>query len=54
VGEEIDHAVMWGNRITTEVVFFHRQSGTAIFADLIQQFPRGGSGAGGRLSPSST
>lgn len=39
--EEIDHAVMWGNRITTEVVFFHRQSGTAIFADLIQQFPRG-------------
>ena len=38
---EIDHAVMWGNRITTEVVFFHRQSGTAIFTDLIQQFPRG-------------
>lgn len=38
---EIDHAIMWGNRITTEVVFFHRQSGTAIFADLIQQFPRG-------------
>ena len=27
---EIDHAIMWGNRITTEVVFFHRQSGTAI------------------------
>lgn len=39
--EEIDHAIMWGNRIMTEVVFFHRQSGTAIFADLIQQFPRG-------------
>jgi hypothetical protein len=39
--EEIDHAIMWGNRITTEVVFFHRQSGTAIFTDLIQQFPRG-------------
>ena len=38
---EIDHAIMWGNRITTEVVFFHRQSGTAIFTDLIQQFPRG-------------
>ncbi|PWK72662.1 DUF4336 domain-containing protein [Aminobacter sp. AP02] len=38
---EIDHAVMWGNRITTEVVFFHRRSGTAIFTDLIQQFPRG-------------
>ncbi|MGI6855043.1 DUF4336 domain-containing protein [Mesorhizobium sp. 1B3] len=38
---EIDHAIMWGNRITTEVVFFHRQSGTAIFTDLVQQFPRG-------------
>ncbi|MCM2474766.1 DUF4336 domain-containing protein [Rhizobium sp. CG5] len=38
---EIDHAIMWGNRITTEVIFFHRQSGTAIFTDLIQQFPRG-------------
>lgn len=38
---EIDHAIMWGNRITTEVVFFHRQSGTTIFTDLIQQFPRG-------------
>ncbi|MEO3999908.1 DUF4336 domain-containing protein [Mesorhizobium sp. CAU 1732] len=38
---EIDYAIMWGNRITTEVVFFHRQSGTAIFTDLIQQFPRG-------------
>jgi hypothetical protein len=38
---EIDHAIMWGNRITTEVVFFHRRSGTAIFTDLIQQFPRG-------------
>lgn len=38
---EIDHAIMWGNRITTEVVFFHGQSGTAIFTDLIQQFPRG-------------
>ncbi len=39
--DEIDHAVMWGNRITTEVVFFHRDSGTAIFTDLIQHFPRG-------------
>lgn len=38
---QIDHAIIWGNRITTEVVFFHRQSGTAIFTDLIQQFPRG-------------
>lgn len=40
-GDEIDHVVMWGNRITTEVVFFHRPSGTAIFTDLIQQFPSG-------------
>ncbi|MBN9332472.1 MAG: hypothetical protein J0I64_03285, partial [Devosia sp.] len=39
--DEIDHVVIWGNRITTEVVFFHRESGTAIFTDLIQQFPRG-------------
>lgn len=39
--DEIDQAVMWGNRITTEVVFFHRESRTAIFTDLIQQFPRG-------------
>jgi len=36
---EIDLAVMWGNRITTEVVFFHRQSATALFTDLLQQFP---------------
>lgn len=40
-GNEIDHAIMWGNHITTEVVFFHRDSGTAIFTDLLQQFPRG-------------
>lgn len=39
--EEIDLAIMWGNRITTEVVFFHRESGTTIFTDLIQQFPPG-------------
>jgi len=39
--EEIDHVVVRGNRITTEVVFFHRPSGTAIFTDLIQHFPAG-------------
>jgi hypothetical protein len=39
--DDVEHTVMWGNRITTEVVFFHRQSGTAIFTDLIQHFPRG-------------
>ncbi|MBU1304531.1 MAG: DUF4336 domain-containing protein [Alphaproteobacteria bacterium] len=38
---EIDFAIMWGNRITTEVVFFHRESRTTIVTDLIQQFPQG-------------
>lgn len=37
----IDQVVMRGNRITTEVVFFHRQSRTVLFTDLIQHFPRG-------------
>jgi hypothetical protein len=35
---EIDQVLMRGNLITTEVVFFHRPSGTAIFTDLIQHF----------------
>ncbi|MBP6546434.1 MAG: DUF4336 domain-containing protein [Phenylobacterium sp.] len=35
---EIDQVVVRGNLITTEVVFFHRASGTAIFTDLIQHF----------------
>lgn len=35
---EIDQVVVRGNLITTEVVFFHRRSGTAIFTDLIQHF----------------
>lgn len=38
---QIDQVVMRGNMITTEVVFFHRESGTAIFTDLIQQFAPG-------------
>lgn len=38
---EIDQAVMGGNLITTEIVFFHRASGTALFTDLIQSFPPG-------------
>ena len=38
---QIDQVLVRGNLITTEVVFFHRASGTAIFTDLIQQFPRG-------------
>ena len=36
--EQIDHVVIRGNLITTEVVFFHRESRTAIFTDLIQHF----------------
>lgn len=38
---QIDHVVMWGNRITSEVVFFHRASRTVLFTDLLQQFPPG-------------
>lgn len=39
--DEIDQVIVYGNKITTEVVFFHRQSRTAIFADLIQNFEPG-------------
>lgn len=39
--DEIDQVPVRGNLITTEVVFFHRRSGTAIFTDLIQQFRPG-------------
>lgn len=35
---QIEQVLMRGNLITTEVVFFHRKSGTAIFTDLIQHF----------------
>lgn len=38
---DIDQVVVRGNRITTEVVFFHRRSRTVIFTDLIQQFEPG-------------
>lgn len=38
---EIDQVTVRGNRITTEIVFFHRASGTAIFTDLIQHFAPG-------------
>ena len=37
---DIDQVLMLGNLITTEAVFFHRRSGTAIFTDLIQHYPR--------------
>jgi len=39
--DEIDQVVVCGNAITSEVVFFHRRSRTAIFTDLIQNFPPG-------------
>ncbi|HEY1925905.1 MAG TPA: DUF4336 domain-containing protein [Caulobacteraceae bacterium] len=39
--EDLDQVLVPGNRITTEVVFFHRSSGAVLFTDLIQQFPRG-------------
>jgi len=38
---EIEHVVMPGNAITTEVVFFHTKSATVIFTDLLQQLPAG-------------
>jgi hypothetical protein len=38
---DIDQVVVRGNRITTEVVFFHRRSRMVIFTDLIQQFEPG-------------
>jgi hypothetical protein len=37
---EIDQVLMRGSIAMTEVVFFHRASATAIFADLIQNLPR--------------
>jgi hypothetical protein len=39
--EDLDQVVVRGNRITTEVVFFHRASGTVLFTDLLQQFAPG-------------
>lgn len=38
---EIDQVVVRGNRITTELVFFHRRSGSVLFTDLVQQFRPG-------------
>lgn len=36
-----DQVVVRGNRITTEVVFFHRGSATVLVTDLVQQIPAG-------------
>ncbi|WP_448116946.1 DUF4336 domain-containing protein [Mesorhizobium amorphae] len=38
---DMKQVVMGGNLITTEVVFFHLASRTALFCDLIQQFKPG-------------
>jgi hypothetical protein len=38
---DVDQVVVRGNRITSEVVFYHRRSRTIIFTDLIQHFGRG-------------
>ena len=37
---QIDQVLMQGNRITTEVVFFHARSGTVLFTDLLQQLSK--------------
>lgn len=39
--EAIDQVAVRGNLITTEIVFFHRASGTVLFTDLIQHFGPG-------------
>lgn len=35
----LEQVLVHGNRITTEVVFFHVASGTVLFCDLLQQIP---------------
>ncbi len=37
---DIEQVVLHGSFALTEIVFFHRGSHTALFADLIQNFPR--------------
>ncbi|MDF3150591.1 DUF4336 domain-containing protein [Mesorhizobium sp. XAP10] len=39
--DDLDQVVVRGNRITTEIVFFHRASRTVLFTDLIQHFHAG-------------
>jgi hypothetical protein len=38
---QIDQVIMRENAIAEEVVFFHKKSGTVMFADLLQNFPHG-------------
>ena len=37
---DIDQVLLVGSVVLTEVVFFHRASGSALFADLIENLPR--------------
>ncbi|MER8443736.1 DUF4336 domain-containing protein [Mesorhizobium sp. M1066] len=39
--DDLDQVAMRGNRITTEIVFFHHASMTVLFTDLIQHFRPG-------------
>ena len=39
---DVDQIMMSGNAITTEVVFFHMASRTAVFTDLLQNMPKRG------------
>jgi len=39
--QDIEQVCIKGNAITEEVVFFHKPSGTVLFTDLLQQFPKG-------------
>jgi hypothetical protein len=38
---EIDQACFAGSPVMSEIVFFHRASRTALFGDLIENFPKG-------------
>lgn len=38
--DDIDQVIIEGNVITKEVVFFHKDSGTALFVDFLQQLPK--------------
>lgn len=40
-GGVLEQVLVRGNRITTEMVFFHRESATALVTDLVQQIPIG-------------
>ena len=37
----IEQVVVHGNRITTELVFFHKESSTTLVTDLVQHIPQG-------------